>query len=499
MTLLKRNIAANFAGSLWQALMSLIFIPIYIRLMGIEAWGLIGIFATLQTIFGLLDVGLSSTLNREMARLSVVPDKAQEMRDLVRTLEGIYWGVAGVVGLVAVSSSWFIAHHWINEGQLSAGTVEQALLIMGVVMALQMPSGFYSGGLMGLQKQVLLNAINIVMSTLRGVGAVVVLWLVTPTIQAFFLWQLVVAAFNTFVFAVFLWRSLPRAGGTATFRRPLLAGIWRFTAGMSGIAVLATILTQLDKIILSRMLTLEMFGCYALASTVAMSLSRLFTPLFFSVYPRFTQLVSVDDRAGLAQLYHRSCQLMAVLILPVAAVVAFFSYELLLLWTRNQAMASASHRLVVVLICGTAINGLMNFPFALQLAFGWTKLSFYKNVVAVILVAPLIVYATAGYGAIGAAFVWLGLNLGLFVLEIPIMHRRLLRGERWRWYWQDVGVPLAACTLVAGACREFIRVPQPRVEMMLYLATVGLAALAATALATPVTRTWLAKRLAWTS
>ena len=45
---LKKNIAANFAGSVWQALMGLIFIPIYIKFMGIEAWGLIGFFATLQ-------------------------------------------------------------------------------------------------------------------------------------------------------------------------------------------------------------------------------------------------------------------------------------------------------------------------------------------------------------------------------------------------------------------------------------------------------------------
>jgi O-antigen/teichoic acid export membrane protein len=211
MNLLKRNIASNFAGRLWQALMSLIFIPIYIHLLGIEAWGLIGIFATLQTVFGLLDVGMSSTLNREMARLSVVPHKAQEMRDLVRTLEAIYWSVAGFVGLFAVSSASFIAHHWINEGQLSGKTVEQALVIMGLVMALQMPSGFYSGGLMGLQKQVLLNAINIGTSTLRGVGAIAILRFVSPTIQAFFLWQLAVGAVNTVVLAVVLWRSLPRA------------------------------------------------------------------------------------------------------------------------------------------------------------------------------------------------------------------------------------------------------------------------------------------------
>ena len=475
--------------------MALIFIPIYIKFMGIEAWGLIGIFATLQTVFGLLDMGLSSTLNREMARLSVLPHKEQEMRDLVRTLEAIYWSAAVFVGIIAVSLSPVIAHHWIKAGQLSPKTVEQALLIMGFVMALQMPVGFYSGGLMGLQRQVLLNAIAIVISTLRGAGAILILWLVSPTIQAFFLWQIIISAINIFLLALFLWRRLPRGNNKAVFQKQLLRGIWRFTAGMSGIAVLATILTQLDKVILSKMLSLEMFGYYALASMVAMSLGRLIAPAFSSIYPRFTQLVSINDQEGLKRLYHKSCQFMSVLILPAAVVIALFSYEILFLWTQNPAMAEKSHLIASILICGSAINGLMGMPYALQLAFGWTKLSFFKTLIAVILLVPLIIYMTMRYGAIGAASVWLVLNIGMFFFEIPIMHIRLLRKEKWRWYWQDVCLPFAACILVAGVSRIVISEPMSQFMMLLYMVIVSALTVTITAIITPVTRAWLLKRL----
>ena len=282
MSILKKNIAANFAGSFWQALMGLAFIPLYIKFMGIESYGLIGIFATIQIIFGLLDVGLSSTLTREMARLSALPHKVQEMRNLVRTLETLYWIVAVFVGIAIVLLSPFIAHHWIKAGQLSPQTIEQALLIMGLVMVFQMPIGFYSGGFMGLQKQVLLNVINVFMSTLRGGGAVLILWLVSPTIQAFLLWQIGISIINAFLLALLLWRELPQSESKAVFQKHLLKGIWRFAAGMSGISILAVILTQLDKVILSKMLTLEMFGYYMLASVVGMSLSRLFSPIFLA-------------------------------------------------------------------------------------------------------------------------------------------------------------------------------------------------------------------------
>ena len=173
---LKNNIAANFAGSFWQALMGLVFVPLYIKFMGIESYGLIGLFTTLQVIFGLLDVGLGSTLTREMARLSVLPEKKQEMRNLVRTLETVYWGIAVVAGVAIMSLSSIIARYWIKPGQLPPGTIEQALLLMGLVMVFQMPGGFYAGGLRGLQKQVLLNGVIIFTGTLRGAGVVLILW-----------------------------------------------------------------------------------------------------------------------------------------------------------------------------------------------------------------------------------------------------------------------------------------------------------------------------------
>lgn len=492
---LKKNIGANFAGSVWQAVMGLVFIPLYIKFMGIESYGLIGIFATLQVIFGLLGVGLGSTLTREMARLSALSSKEQEMRNLVRTLEILYWSIAVFVGITVVSLSPFFAHHWIKPGQLSPKTIEQALLIMGFAMAFQMPIGFYSGGLMGLQKQVLLNIINVCMSTLRGVVVVLILWLVSPTIQAFLLWQIFISTTNAFFLAFFLWRSLPHSGNKAVFQTQLLKGIWRFAAGMSGISIFAVILTQLDKVILSKMLSLEMFGYYMLASMVAMSLRRLVAPIIFSIYPRFTQLVSINNQDELIQLYHKSCQFIAVLILPVAIVIALFSYEVIFLWTQNPATAEKTHLILSILICGTVINVLMGLPYVLQLAFGWTKLSLFKTLIAVILLVPLIIYMTTHFGATGAAIAWLVLNMGMFFFEIPIMHRRLLRTEKWRWYWQDVCIPLVACILMAGLGRIFVSGPISQIKIMLYLIIISILTLGITALTTPVTRTWLFKHL----
>lgn len=488
MSLVKKNLVANFAGSGWTALISVVLIPVYIKFLGIEAWGLIGIFASLQAICALLDLGLSTTLNREMARLAVREDKAQEMRDLLRTLELISWAVAAVIGVSIFALAPLIANHWVQASQLSPETIKHAIRIMGLAISLQWPFGLYSGGLLGLQRQVLLSAINVGIATLRGAGAVLVLWKISPTVQAFFSWQVIISVVQTCLAAWFLWRRLPHTQTVARFQSKLLVATWRFAAGISGITVMAVIFTQMDKVLLSRLLSLEMFGYYVLAGVVATSIYILIAPVFSALYPRFTQLVSLGDEDGLKQLYHHSCQLMSALILPVSIVIAFFSREILFLWTGNSKTVANTHLVLSILIPGTALNGLICLPVALQLAYGWTKLTFYMNMVAVLILAPLMILMTTIYGAIGAALAWAVFNGGFALAVTQLMHRRLLKGEQWKWCVEDVGLPLAVSLAAGFSCRMLVPTDVPRVQLVIILTVVGLFVAGSTFLATPVTR-----------
>jgi O-antigen/teichoic acid export membrane protein len=460
-SVLRRNIVANFGGNIGTGLLALVFLPLYIHFLGPEAYGLIGVFATLLALFSVLDMGLSGTLNRELARLAVQPGKAREMRDLVRTLEIPYWLAGLLIAVAVIALSPFVAFHWVNVERLSRETVRTAIMIMGLAVAIQWPIGFYSGGLTGLQRQVLLSVINVVMAAVRGVGAALVLWLMSPTAEAFFTWQIAASTVHVGLVVFFLQRSLPPAPGAAHFRRELVESTWRFAAGMTGLTVLSTILMQLDKVILSRMLSLEMFGYYSLASVVAVNLYRFVTPVFTAAYPRMTSLVALDATEAIAGLYHKSAQLISVAVLPAALVVALFSREILSLWTQSPKTAEHAWVLVSMLVSGTAIHCLIFIPYALQLAHGWTRLTLAINSVSVLLLVPLTILLTTWYGAVGGASVWVILNLGYLFVGVPLMHRRLLRPEKWRWYLEDVGRPLLAALPVALIGRYVIRPDWP--------------------------------------
>lgn len=156
----RHNIFANFAGKVWSGIFSLAFVPVYIKLMGVEVYGLIGIFLSLGALFALLDMGLNATLNRELSRLSMAENSAQESRNLVRTFEVVYWGVGILIGIAVIILAPLLAKYWINSTSISSETIEHALLIMGILLASQWPGSIYSGGLMGLQRQVVLNVIR---------------------------------------------------------------------------------------------------------------------------------------------------------------------------------------------------------------------------------------------------------------------------------------------------------------------------------------------------
>jgi O-antigen/teichoic acid export membrane protein len=492
MTRLQFNLVANFAGQSWTALMALAFVPLYIKFLGIEAYGLIGFYAMLQASLQILDFGLSQTMNRELAKYSVSTDKTSEARDFVRTLESGYWAIGIIIGAAVCISSPFIAGHWIKSGSIPVKTVQQAVMTMGFVAALQWPLSFYEGGLMGLQKQVLYNGIKIVMTTLSGCGAVFILWKISPTITAFFEWQIIVSILYVTLFTLFLWRSLPPSDHSPRINGMLLRNIWRFAAGVSGITLSAMVLTQMDKIILSKLLPLEKFGYYTLAGVVSSVIPFLITgPVFNTLFPRFTSLVTTNDDSALKILYHQSSQLMAVLVLPVATVLGFFSFDILLLWTGNAKTAGMTSPIVSVLVMGMALNALMTLPYTLQLSHGWTGIGLRINTFLIIILVPAIFFMTARYGAVGAATVWVALNSIYMAIGVPLTHRRLLQGEMRRWFTKDIGPPALAAVLTVGLGRWFINSPMTPIMAIVNLSCVLLFALMLATLVTAHMRDWV--------
>ena len=337
---LKKNLIANYLGQGWTALISLAFVPQYIHYLGIEAYGVIGVYAVLQAWLSLLDMGMTPALGREMARFTGGAHTAQSIRDLLRSIEWIVAGIAALMAVIVWGASGWLAGEWLRVEQLPTEVVAQAFAIMGLVTAMRFIEGVYRSSLAGLQRQVLLNGLSALMATLRGLGAVGVLVWAAPTLEAFFLWQAGVSLLTIVSLAAATYGLLPHGHTRGRFRLEALLPIWRFAGGMLGITVLSLLLTQVDKVILSKLLTLTDYGYYTLAAAVAGTIFMFIGPIAQAWYPRFCALHAADQQAQLAASYHQATQLLTVIAGSVAVVVALFARELLVLWTQNDELAA---------------------------------------------------------------------------------------------------------------------------------------------------------------
>ncbi|NNF67906.1 MAG: oligosaccharide flippase family protein [Gammaproteobacteria bacterium] len=485
---LKRNVLANYFGQAYAAVMALAFVPLYIKYLGIEAYGLIGIFVVLQAWLALLDMGMKPALAREMARFTGGGIDAQSVWDLLRSVEVIALGIAALTSVGMYFAAGWLATSWVRPEQLSEEAVVQAFALMGLVIAARFVENIYTNSIAGLQRQVLQNAITIVMATLRGLGSVAVLIWVSPTIEAFFIWQGMVSVATAVIFMGVVYKILPNPPRAARFSSAEIRNIWKFAAGMMGITFLALLLTQIDKILLSRLLTLEAFGYYSLAAVVAGGLHIMTAPVGTAFYPRFTELITRRNELILREAYHLAAQLVTVLMGSAAVILIVFCERILLLWTADPELTARVAPIAGVLALGTGLNCLLWIPYQMQLAHGWTSLTIRINTVAVILLVPTILWVVPAYGVIGAAWVWVILNSSFLVFSIYFMHRRLLPAEKWLWYRQDVVIPLVVSIAAALSLRWLLPDELNRISELGALLVSSGCVLVAASVAAPLVR-----------
>lgn len=450
--MLKRDLLVNYFGYAWSALMSMAFLPLYIKYLGIEAYGLVGIYVSLQGWFALLDMGFSPTLNREMARYTAGLHTSQSINTLFRSMEVVFlWASVAICALVAGLSPW-IARGWLNFNSLSVHSVTQALAITGAIIGLRWMVTLYRSALFGLHKQVWINVSNMFFATLRGAGAVGVLFFVSPTILAFFCFQVFAAALEAGVLLLKLRAELPTPPEKPRFEAGSLKGIRTFAAGMTVITIFATLMTQADKLILSKLLSLEQFGYYTLTVTIATVVTTLTVPLTNVALPTLNRLVPLREERTLARQYHLFSQVVTIGVVPVSLVISVFARPILMLWTRNPALSQAVSPILTIWIIGAALNGLTTMPYLLQVANGYQRIVIVAYGASVAVMVPCLILFAPSYGPVTAAWTWVTINLAYLFLAVPLVHRRFLPDELSRWYLLDVLLPssVAGCVVATG-------------------------------------------------
>ena len=482
-----RNLIANILGQSWVAFVGLAFVPVYIDRLGVEAYGLIGFYILLQVWFSVLDLGMSTTTNREMSRARAGVIGPDAVGDLLRSLEIVVIVIASCVALGLFVSAEPIARYWLELEALSLHNVIGALQAIAFVVASRFCEGLYRGALFGLERQVFYNLAFAGLSTLRYSGAALIV-IVLPSIEAFFLWQAGVSMASVAVFAIATHVTRPRAERRPRFSAAAVQSIGGFAGGLSLTTLIALVFTQIDKVMLSRMVDLESFGLYMIAFTLAGVFAMMTVPSSSSFFPRLTVATATGDRKAERYLFHAGAQLVAIFACPLLAVMLIAGEPLVHAWTGDAQLAQEVSSVLALLAVGGFCNAMLQIPYMLQLSHGWTTLSVRINFLAALLLIPSVYLGVSAFGIVGAAVAWAGVNLIVFALGTIAMHRRLLPDERMLFLWDAVAIPLFASGSVVGAFTLFMPDEITRIGGGLLVLAALCAAFLSTIIATPIGR-----------
>ena len=484
----RRNVVANLVSTGCIAAVQLVVTPLLVWKLGTSAFALVGFYTTLVAVLAILDLGLTPLLTRVMARHLPSVDAPWRGATVLRTFEILFAGIGLVVAVAIVSAAPFVAEHWLRSSVVPQAEIETAVRLMGLLFSLRWAQAPYVATLQGLQQQVRLSIANAGMYTIVNACAVLALWVAKPTIVVFFASLAAGTLVQLLTIRWIAWRADPALRERSRFDTAVIRAGWRFSAGMLGISITATILTQMDKLILTKLVPLEEYGLYAMAQVLAGGLSVVILPIFNAVYPRLCELVASGDEARLRTSFLSASNLMGAILVPTVVFLVLFSYEVLVLWTRNPEVAAPTAPLLALLATGTALNGLMFVPYALQLARGNTRIGFTINLVLCVVMVPSIVFLTYHFGIVGGASVWPALN-GLYLIAgLPLTWSLCLGSRNWVLFYRDMFVGQAPSVCLIAGARAWMPLSREGFGMAMELLVLLVLALAISLTLTPGVR-----------
>ena len=424
---LKNNIVASYTSQIYLIFISIAILPIYIKYMGPEAYGLVGFFAMLQGLFNLLDFGLTPTISRQTAQYNAGVETALNFRRLFRALSLIFLVIAVLGGSALYLLDNYIATHWLKLDNLNIDDVLFCLEVMAICVALRWMTGLYRGVISGFEHIVWLSVVNSIIATLRFPGVLLYMYYFGFTIKSFFVFQLVIALIEFIVLAAKSFQLLPKVstkefiGWSIKPVKPLL-GFALTIAVTSSIWVLVT---QLDKLVLSGILPLSDYGYFTLAVLVAGGVLQLSAPISGPIMPRLARLHAEAKYKQMVQTYLDATQFIAVIVVTSGIVLAGLAKPVLYAWTGDIELTIKTAPVLILYALGNALLSLVAFPYYLQYAKGNLKYHFIGNLVLIIVLIPSVIWAAKKYGAVGAGWIWLITQAIYLIFWVSYVHRKI--------------------------------------------------------------------------
>lgn len=431
MSRLSKNIAYNLIGQGLMLVLGFISVRYIFKQLGEDALGIIYFTATMNIVLrAILEMGICSTTIREIS--SHFSSEPNYVRNLVRTFSLFYWFAYIIVGSVIFFLAPVLVDKWINLKTMDAGTATYILRILGISLFLALPNSLYDSLFRGLQRMEFNNIINVATGGLQQLGTILILILGGSLFHVVY-WFAACYGIRTLICLTvsshfFSIRALIPGYSTEVIKRNL-----GFAARMMCVSIAATIHTQADKAIISKLLPIGVVGYYGFVYSNVSGGQLLTGAVSQAALPSFSALFKAGDRSALMSQYRRLQDLVCFGTAPVFAAVPFaalplFSYIL------NEEAARLLLLPATLLCVGFYMNSTLHIPHVFSLAVGKPQISARANIYALPVVLPVTALLIYYLGLTGAGLSWVFYHIFAYSYGVPRVCRECLGIPVWKWY-----------------------------------------------------------------
>jgi O-antigen/teichoic acid export membrane protein len=401
-SLLARNTLWNVLGSGAPMAVAVFSIPILIRGLGKERFGVLTLAWALIGYASLFDLGLGRALTQLVAR-KLGAGEDRDVPTLVWTslLLMLLLGVLGTV-VIASISPWLV-HHALNVPAALQNETLHSFYLLG----LSVPVVITAAGLRGLleahQRFGLINTLRIPLGVFTFVGPLLVLPFsksLVPVVATLLVGR--VAGWAAHL-ALCL-RIVPQLRRSITWQRSAVGPLLRVGGWMTVTNVVSPLLVTLDRFFIGAMVSMTAVAYYATPYEVVTKFLLLPGALMGVMFPAFSTGFAQDkNRTGL--LFDRSVKSLFLVLFPIMLCTVALAHDGLRLWLGAE-FAQHSFRVLQWLAVGVFVNSLALVPLTLLQAVGRPDLTATLHLIELPLYLGLLWWMIGTRGFEGAAIAW---------------------------------------------------------------------------------------------
>jgi len=421
---LGRNLVYSALSQVWSLAVVFITVPIVVRALGTQAYGIYVLATLLLGYTAFLDLGLTPSVVRSIAARHIEGD-VPALQGLIGTALTLLLGLGLVGGAIIALLTPNLSHHWLHIPARLQADAQFVLYLAAAGFVLNMCLTVFGAVPQGLQRLDLFALRSLALTTVTGVAQITVVvlggglrWLAAVTV--------LINVLSLAVFVLVAKRLIPGLSLLPQFNRwaarELLSfGALRFVNQLAGQVVF-----QLDRLIVAAFLTIAAVTFYSVPLSIAQRfviVQAIFATAFF---PAATELHALADRRRLQAAYLTSMKLVLVMVVPMVILVAGFSHPLLDGWL-GPSFADASAGILAVLAIAYGLAQVMGVPTLAADATGHVHWSAGFAIVSAVINLTLTIVLVPRVGAIGAAYALLINAATQGLVFVYVVQRRFVR------------------------------------------------------------------------